>query len=163
MARLGGLVNVSVDRLGLRQKITEQQALAHWSEIVGPQIAASTVAERVREGILFICCKSSMWSNELSLHKDDIMKRLNAAVGKNTITDIHFTARGFRKATASKPEEELYGKVKDLEAVELGEADVELAIRVASASPSEELAEKIQRAVLTSKRREQIQRSQDLK
>ncbi len=91
----------------MQQRILEQQAMAKWREVVGPQIAASSRPDSVREGMLFVTCKSSMWSSELSLHKPDIVKRLNAAVGKKIIEDIRFTARGFRKADRWRSEPRL--------------------------------------------------------
>lgn len=44
--------------------------------------------------------KSSVWANELSLLKADIIKKLNRHLGRGTIVDIRFQARGFLKAGA---------------------------------------------------------------
>ena len=95
ISRVGSFVKPTLQDLGVQGKVLEQQALAKWREVVGPQIAASSKADAIRDGVLFVTCKSSMWSSELSLHRQDITKRLNAAVGREIITDIRFTARGF--------------------------------------------------------------------
>ena len=148
IARVGGMVKPTLQGLGVQEKVLEQQALAKWKSVVGKQIAASTNAESVREGILFICCKSSMWSSELSLHKDDIVKRLNEAIGKQVVKDIRFSARGFRKAVEEKE------KTTEPEPqVPITPEEVKAAEEVAAACSSDELAEKVRRAILTSKRR----------
>ncbi len=161
--RVGGLVNNSLEALGLRHRIVEHQALARWDEVVGPQIAASSLAEKVRDGVLFVCCKSSMWSNELSLHKRDIIKRLNVAVGKQIIKDIRFSARGFRKAAGEAREEEQSSEAKGLETIPLSEGESESAHQVASAAPTDELADRIARAVTTSKRLTEFKRREGWK
>ena len=92
---LGGMVGGALQDLGMRQKVLEHEAVEKWNEVVGPQVSASAAAERIRDGILYVCCKSSTWSSELALYKDDIAGRLNAAVGKKVVTDIRFSARGF--------------------------------------------------------------------
>ena len=160
LSRVGGLVNGTMDELGLRHKILEHQAVDKWKVVVGPQIAASSVAERVRDGILFVCCKSSTWSSELTLHKDDILKRLNASVGKKVITDIRFSARGFSRLSQSVVEE--VAKI-DPVALETIDVDSQVASKVASTAPTSELAQRIQQAIITSKRLAELKRREGWK
>ena len=152
LGRLGALVNSSLDKLGLRRKVQECQALGKWKQVVGPQIGAASAAENVRDGILFVCCRSSMWASELSLHKTDIMRRLNKAVGTEVIKDIRFSARGFNRAMQAGQKEETPNRGKSVETVPVDQEDSDVASQVASLSPSEELAEKIEKAVITGKR-----------
>ncbi len=157
--RLGGMLHASLDHMGFRQKVLEQQAIMRWKETVGPQIAASSVAEKVRDGALFVCCKSSMWANELSLHKQDIIKRLNKSLGKQIIIDIRFSARGFKQALEARTQKEPLPTVSEtLDTVQVAQEDVDTASRLASISPSQELAEKIRRAIITSKRLSELKR-----
>jgi hypothetical protein len=152
MARVGGLVRSTLRDLGVQQKIVEQQALAKWGEVVGPHIAAASRADAIRDGVLFVTCKSSMWSSELSLHKRDIVTRLNAAVGRETIKDIRFSARGFRKVEeVARAEAE-----KGVESVRLVGPETKGAEETAALCESDELALKVREAVLTSKRRSQL-------
>ena len=138
--------------LGVQAKVLEQQALAKWREIVGPQIAASSRPDAIRDGVLFVTCKSSMWSSELSLHKQDITKRLNAAVGRKIITDIRFTARGFRKVA------EPVAKIADpgVDSIKLGSEEAQHAEIAAALCESEELAARVRDAILTSERRKHL-------
>jgi len=148
ISRIGGMLKSTLQDLGIQERVLEQKAIAQWKGVVGPQIAASTTPESVRDGILFVCCKSSMWSSELSLHKDDIVKRLNAAVGKPVVKDIRFSARGFRKSSGES-ERTTVPEPK----VPISPEEVKAAEEVAAACSSEELAEKVRRAILTSKQR----------
>lgn len=155
------MVNQSLDELGLRHKILEHQAVDKWKQVVGPHIAAATVVERVHDGTLFVCCKSSAWANECSFHKEHIIKELNRAAGKKVITDIRFSSRGFKRALeVSLAGQELSPAKGNIESIELDPSASEVAQKVASVSPSEELAKKIRHVILTSKRREKAQQEE---
>jgi len=163
MFRLGGLVNHTLDDLGLRHRVLEQQALSRWKEVVGAHIASSSSADRVRDGVLFVSCRSSMWANELALHKERIVKGLNKALGRNVISDIRFSARGFGPADKHASKEQTQPWAKTLEAVELTDEQIQHARAMASASASPELAEKIEKALLTSKRLAEAKRQEGWK
>ena len=78
-------------------------AKAHWAGVVGPQVAGVTQVEAVRDGVLYVRVKNSVWANELTLLKDDMLRRLNAKLGGRILTDIHFKASGLAKSK-NKPE-----------------------------------------------------------
>ena len=78
-------------------------AKVHWVPVVGPQVAGVTQVEAVRDGILYVRVKNSVWANELTLLKDDMLRRLNAKLGGRVLTDIHFKASGLAKLK-KKPE-----------------------------------------------------------
>jgi len=78
-------------------------AKVHWESVVGPQVAGVTQVEAVRDGVLFVRVKNSVWANELTLLKDDMVRRLNAKLGGRVLTDIHFKASGLAKSK-KKPE-----------------------------------------------------------
>jgi hypothetical protein len=151
LARLGGLVNGTLDDLGLRQHVLEQQAVTRYREIVGPQIAASSSAQMVRDGILFVSCRSSTWANELTLLKPEILEKLQSALGRKAVKDVRFSARGFKKALAQAEEVAV-----DLDSIPLDQSDLDAAARIASAAPPE-MAARIEKAILTAKRREKME------
>ncbi|MGC8862014.1 MAG: DciA family protein [Armatimonadota bacterium] len=147
LSRAGSLVSSALGRLGAQEKVLEQQAVAKWPQVVGPQVAAASKAERVMQGVLFVACKSSTWASELSLHKDRIVKRINDSLGTTVVKDIRFSARGFRQAKETKSERE-----EKVEAVGLAQPDIEKAKQISRVCSSPELASLVERAVLTSKR-----------
>lgn len=158
--QVGALLKSTLQSLGVSERLLEQQAIEMWRQVVGPQIAAASRAEDVREGALFVSCKNSMWSNELTLHKPTIMEKLNSALGKEIIKDIHFRARGFRKHDPKKADVD---NSVDIDSVDLDESDIEAAQKVAAACESEALASKIKQAVLTSKKLEAAKLQQGYK
>ncbi len=86
-------------------KIRESLALAYWSRVVGAQAAAATEPETVRDGVLFVRTKSSVWSHELTLHKPRLLLGLNRMLGGKLITDIVFRAQGVKKAVIEEEPE----------------------------------------------------------
>jgi hypothetical protein len=144
------MVSSALSQLGVRERVLEQQTVGNWSEVVGPQIAASSRAERVRDGTLFVACKSSAWASELTLHKDRIIKGLNQSVGTAVVKDIRFSARGFRRP--AEPKEEAGPEPKRLEGIELTKPEIDDVQQIGAACRSPELAELIEKAVLTGKR-----------
>ena len=87
----------------LAQALRPHLAKAHWAGVVGPQVAGVTQVEAVRDGILYVRVKNSVWANELTLLKDDMVRRLNAKLGGRILSDIHFKASGLAKSR-KKPE-----------------------------------------------------------
>lgn len=151
MNPLGDLLARSLKEMGLERKVRERQALAMWAEVVGPQIAAASSARDVRDGVMFVSCKSSAWSNELSFHKSEIVGRLNEAVGGEVIKDIRFSARGFARKSGAGADEGKAHPENGLESVSPTEEDEHAARRVAEQVGSEDLAERIRRAVVSSR------------
>ena len=91
----------AVDRFSsqeLAAALRPHLAKAHWAGVVGPQVAGVTQVEAVRDGVLYVRVKNSVWANELTLLKDDMLRRLNAKLGGRVLTDIHFKASGLAKS-----------------------------------------------------------------
>lgn len=102
---VGSLISERLTRLGFDTKVREYMAPSVWAEMVGPQVAAATEVEKVKDGVLYIRTRSGMWAQELTFYKEDILRRLNRRIGARQepiITDIRFLNRGLR----TKPEVE---------------------------------------------------------
>ena len=94
----------AIGRMDSAGKIRESLALVYWPRVAGPQAAAATEVESVRDGILFVRTKSSVWSHELTLHKERLIFGLNRMLGGKVITDIVYRARGLKKKALEEPE-----------------------------------------------------------
>lgn len=94
------LILSTVNKLESAAKVRESLAFAYWARVVGPQAAAATEVEAVRDGVLFIRTKSSVWSHELTLHKERLITGLNRMLGGKVITEIVYKARGIKKKPA---------------------------------------------------------------
>lgn len=103
MAPAFGAVDSFFRNQELAAALRPHLAKAHWVGVVGPQVAGVTQVEAVRDGVLYVRVKNSVWANELTLLKDDMLRRLNAKLGGRVLTDIHFKASGLAKSK-KKPE-----------------------------------------------------------
>jgi hypothetical protein len=155
MMRIGRVVEDSLDKLGVRGRVQEHRAMAEWKEAVGNHIASASFPENVRDGVMFVCCKSSAWANELSLHKRDIISRLNRSIGSQVIKDIRFSSHGYRKSSGGQ-DQEGGTYVRALQQVPLSKDQVDFANRTASAIEEPRLADKVRRAMLAGARLDEV-------
>lgn len=96
-----------LSRWGLSSCIAEHQALFVWDEVVGENVMRVAWPLSVRGGVLLIQTKSSVWAQELSMRRGEIIRKLNERIGKQVICEIRFTSARQRK---SGPEEETLAK-----------------------------------------------------
>jgi predicted nucleic acid-binding Zn ribbon protein len=99
-------------------RIRESLALAYWERVAGPQAAAASRADSVRDGVLFVITRSSTWSHELTFHKTRLITELNRWIGRPVIKDIQFRARGVEE-TAASPEPSDHPTPEELKLVRL--------------------------------------------
>ena len=153
--RVGGLVQRSLENMGIAREIAAHSAILQWREIVGDQIANASVPGPFRDGILFVYCKTSVWANELALHRPRILSRLNKLAGKSTFTDIRFSARGYKKAVAAKAgAPDTY--VHELDTIPLSDDDMRKAEAISMQCGEPELRESIRKAIMSALRMPKI-------
>jgi hypothetical protein len=85
---VNSLIDGMMKSLGLEKRAKEFSVIQAWNEVVGKTIAAAAQPESIRDGKLFVTTKSSVWANELTMYKSDILTRLNAKVGERVVKDI---------------------------------------------------------------------------
>ncbi|HUN67119.1 MAG TPA: DUF721 domain-containing protein [Bacteroidota bacterium] len=88
--QIGNAVGRILHSLGLSRKIEQYKAVDLWPAIVGERLARVTTAERVTDGKLVVHVANAAWRNELTFLKQDILKKIAAATGSESITDIIF-------------------------------------------------------------------------
>ncbi len=81
----------------LWQALRPHMAKARWADVVGPQVAAVTQVEKVQGTELVVRVKNSVWANELTLLKGDMLRRLNLALGGPVLSGIRFKASGLAR------------------------------------------------------------------
>ena len=97
-ARAGDLVDGLLAGWGLDQRLHQYQALLIWDDVVGPQIAARTKPEKIRDGVLEVSVDQPTWMQQLQLLKPQILAKLNAQLGGDNALREIFLKRG--KVTA---------------------------------------------------------------
>ena len=90
MQQLRSAINHFLKNNGLAKGVNQQNAILIWEEIVGKTIASNTTAEKVEHGTLTVKTTTPAWRQELLFKKRDIIEKLNAKLGKNTIREIQF-------------------------------------------------------------------------
>jgi predicted nucleic acid-binding Zn ribbon protein len=106
-------------------RLSQNLAALYWDRVVGTQAAAATEADAVRDGILFVNTKNSVWSHELTLYKTRILADLNQIMGEARIMDIKFRVRTLRKQAQPAEEPPDTPSLDELRAVVLEPAERE--------------------------------------
>ena len=74
------------------RKIEETKALLAWQEIVGPSIAAASEALRIRGTQLVVKAPDPLWMQNLSLMKNDILRKYQKLFPSLKLNDIYFVS-----------------------------------------------------------------------
>jgi predicted nucleic acid-binding Zn ribbon protein len=61
-----------------------------WDHIVGPAIARNAQPDAIKGNLLIVHVAESTWMHHLQFIKEDMVKQLNEALGKEAISDIRF-------------------------------------------------------------------------
>jgi predicted nucleic acid-binding Zn ribbon protein len=85
------LVPAVMQRLGLRERLRENEVIEAWSKIVGDFLAAHSAPVSLRDGILLVRVLQPALHYELeTLSKPDILRKLKQRFGAKTIREIRF-------------------------------------------------------------------------
>jgi hypothetical protein len=88
-ARAGDLLTTLMAGWGLDERLRQYRALLIWDEVVGPQIAAHTRPDRIRDGILEVGVDQPTWMQQLHLLKPQILAKLNQQLGEGALRDLY--------------------------------------------------------------------------
>lgn len=93
--RLRDLLNPAGRKLGLGDAVDSGRVFERWNGIVGDDIAAHVRPTSLREGVLRVTASSPTWATEISYLAEDLVRRINAAVGRPLVTELKVTAGAF--------------------------------------------------------------------
>ena len=80
-----------MQRLGLRERLRENEVIDAWSKIVGDFIATHSAPVALREGILYVRVLQPALHYELEqISKIEILRKLKQRFGAKTIRDVRF-------------------------------------------------------------------------
>jgi predicted nucleic acid-binding Zn ribbon protein len=86
--RVGDALNKMLKSLGLDKYAKQAEAAQVWPEVVGERIAEVTQVVTVENGVMRVSVRDSLWIQELSFLKNEIISRLNERLGDEIIKDI---------------------------------------------------------------------------
>lgn len=149
-ANLGELVRAGLRRTGLAGQVQEKTAITLWPEVVGEKTASVTRADSVRDGVIFVTCRDSMWAQELHFLRPVIIEKLNERLGAKIIKEIKLSGRGFRKGSQEKVEQAEPEKVrKEISLTDQEVGKIESAVRKID---DDELAKRVARGLEASRK-----------
>ena len=75
--------------------IDERKAFILWSEVVGKRISNVTSPSKIINGKLIVEVKNSVWRNELTMLKEEILIKYKNKLGSKIINDIKFVKKKY--------------------------------------------------------------------
>jgi predicted nucleic acid-binding Zn ribbon protein len=149
---LGRVLEAAARRLKLDGAMREASAVSLWPQVVGEQIAAATQAERVEDGVLHVIARSHTWAFELTFHRTQILKGLNAKLGRTPIRDIRFRTGVVQTPGQPPRPAEPAPTAAELEAIILEAGEVE-AVEAEAARLADPEMQAVVRRVLANERK----------
>ena len=101
------LINDTINGLESASKIREGIAIAYWPRVKGKLGALASQAQTMRDGVMIVHTKSSVWSHELTMHKSRLIATLNRLIGTTVVSEIIFRAQGVKFKEEPEPEPEM--------------------------------------------------------
>lgn len=143
----GSLMTDTIRGSEFEIRLKEHTCVMVWDEVVGDQVSSAAQPEFVRDGVLFVVTKSSVWSNELTFYKADMISRLNRRVGGNVLKDIVFKVGKLKRK--KKPAASENNDRPNLEGINLT-ADEIKEIETIAKTAGPEVSETIKKLMITS-------------
>ncbi|HUF40530.1 MAG TPA: DUF721 domain-containing protein [Verrucomicrobiae bacterium] len=109
---LGAVLEQSLKRFELAQRLEEYSVWPVWNEVVGSPIARNAQPEKIRNGTLFVKVTSPVWMQQLQFMKEMIADKLNQRLGDEIVKNIFFmvgridTAEADSAAKTGEPQAE---------------------------------------------------------
>ncbi|MEP6602509.1 MAG: DUF721 domain-containing protein [Spartobacteria bacterium] len=80
-----------MQKLGLKERLHEEEVLEAWTNIVGDFIGAHSAPMALREGVLYVRVLQPALHYELEqVSKIDILRKLKQRFGARTVRDVRF-------------------------------------------------------------------------
>lgn len=87
---LGELLKEYIEAMNISGKLKEVEIINAWEEIVGKNVAKATRDIFIRDRAIYIKFSSSVVRNEISMLKNDLLRRLNEKAGHVVVDKIVF-------------------------------------------------------------------------
>jgi len=138
---LDSALRYALREMGLEKRIKERQCLLLWDEVVGEKLASVSQAEDIKDGVIFVSAKDSIWGQELFNFKGLIIRKLNAKIGEEIVKDIKVKVKPQKKRRKTA--------VKEVrEEKELEEETIQMIDRMTSKIEDDKLRQLIRRVMM---------------
>ncbi|NDL57900.1 DUF721 domain-containing protein [Phytoactinopolyspora mesophila] len=103
---LAAAVEKLANEHGWEEDLSVHGVIARWDELVGPDVAAHVTPERYEDTVLTVRADSTAWATQVRLLAQELVRRLNTAVGHGTVTRVEVQGpqgRSWTKGRRSVP------------------------------------------------------------
>jgi predicted nucleic acid-binding Zn ribbon protein len=100
---IGDILKERIGALGWEGRLREEEVLTRWDAAVGPQIAAHARPSHITDRRLTIVTESPVWTQQLSLLKPDLLRRIARNFGPGVVTDLYFITGKIEPALDNPP------------------------------------------------------------
>jgi predicted nucleic acid-binding Zn ribbon protein len=66
-----------------------------WRQALGERVAAESRPVRERDGVITVECRAATWAQELDLMQNELLARLNGALGADRVTGLRLVVGEF--------------------------------------------------------------------
>lgn len=84
-----------LQQMNLGERLREGRIMDLWADVVGATVAERSRPVKCRDGVLTVAVSSSVWLQQLTMMRQEIVRLFAERIGKGAITEIVFTARGW--------------------------------------------------------------------
>ena len=88
MQSLKKVLQKTLKKTGVKEKLKENSTHLIWREVVGEKISQNVETKEIRNCVLFLKAKTPVWRNEIHLIKNNIIGKLNKKLKNNIIKDL---------------------------------------------------------------------------
>lgn len=97
-AHISDIIDHSLTKLSLTDRLLEYKLQLAWPGIVGPAISKRTSPLKLTRGKLYVNVSSQTWMTEMLYQKGDIIERINREIAEDLVLDIIFRPGSLSKA-----------------------------------------------------------------
>lgn len=87
---LGDILKRYLRETGIETPLYQTRLMSRWSDIVGETISRYTEDKYIKGETLFVKISNPGLKADLNMMRQQLVSKLNKAVGQNVITDIRF-------------------------------------------------------------------------
>ena len=84
------MLNEVVRQRGWKRRINLSTVLRRWPELVGESNAEHSRPVHYDAGVLIVDCDSTAWASAMRYAASQLLAKLNAALGEQTVTRVEF-------------------------------------------------------------------------
>jgi predicted nucleic acid-binding Zn ribbon protein len=121
MESFGAVLDQSLKRLELAQRLDEYRIWPIWNDVVGKTIARNAQPEKIRNGTLFVKVTSPVWMQQLQFMKEMIADKLNQRLNCEAVKNIFFMVGRIDAAGTESASEAVPSSAQGGDALEVNE------------------------------------------